>query len=215
METGPYIIRKFEERDRQQIREICCDRGFLGKSIDSIFCDRELFAHMIVDPYLDLEPEHTFVGDNNGEVVGYFMGSTNPNFAMKIAPYTIETAAKMLWRMHTGKYNHHPRSKRFVRWVLTRGLVEVPANPKGYAQFHMNLRGDYTGNGPKILKEVEEMLKQEGVRGYFGRMFIYNGRSERGYAHFGLKAFARKKTTMFEPETTGKKIFRVCVVKDF
>ena len=37
-------IRSYRRADRQTIRQICCDTGFLGKPVDAIFQDRELFA---------------------------------------------------------------------------------------------------------------------------------------------------------------------------
>ncbi len=54
-------IRKYEEKDRGSIREICCDTGFLGNPIDRIFKDRELFADLFASLYLDLEPVQPWV----------------------------------------------------------------------------------------------------------------------------------------------------------
>lgn len=50
-------IRPYEQRDYEVVRRICCDTGFFGMPIDTVFKDRELFAELITAPYLDYEPE--------------------------------------------------------------------------------------------------------------------------------------------------------------
>src|SRR5512135_12128 len=49
-------IRNYREADRSTIRRLCCDTGFLGNPVDSVFQDRELFADLFTKPYLNHEP---------------------------------------------------------------------------------------------------------------------------------------------------------------
>src|SRR3977135_1971341 len=72
-------VRKFELRDRGVIRFLCCQTGFLGKPIDPVFQDRELFADYLTSYYTDVEPESCFVLEQNGRVVGYLLGSRRPS----------------------------------------------------------------------------------------------------------------------------------------
>ena len=72
------VVRKFERRDRDDVRFLCCQTGFLGKPIDPVFQDRELFADYLTSYYTDIEPESCFVLEQNGRVVGYLLGSRRP-----------------------------------------------------------------------------------------------------------------------------------------
>jgi hypothetical protein len=71
----PVKIRPYRQTDRQAIRQICCDTGFLGKPVDTIFQDRELFADLFAKPYLEHEPEWALVAEAEHRVVGYLLGS--------------------------------------------------------------------------------------------------------------------------------------------
>src|SRR4051794_14721137 len=68
-------IRSFQPADRDRVRMLCCETGFLGKPIDPVFEDRELFADYLTAYYTDWEPESAFVVTINGEIRGYLLGS--------------------------------------------------------------------------------------------------------------------------------------------
>src|SRR5262245_42467643 len=73
--TANVLIRKYEARDQDAVRRICCETGFLGQPIDPLFEDRELFADYLTRYYTDKEPESSFVLEKNGEIRGYLLGS--------------------------------------------------------------------------------------------------------------------------------------------
>src|SRR5688500_1651353 len=73
-----FEIRKLQSGDRERIRALCCETGFLGKAIDPVFEDRELFADYLTAYYTDWEPESSFVLLLNGEIRGYLLGSRWP-----------------------------------------------------------------------------------------------------------------------------------------
>ena len=52
----PCTIRNYRPSDRQAVRALCCDTGFLGQPIDPVFGDRDLFADFLTTYYLDAEP---------------------------------------------------------------------------------------------------------------------------------------------------------------
>jgi hypothetical protein len=60
------------------VRRLCCETGFLGKPIDPVFEDRELFADYLTAYYTDVEPEAAFVLEHEGVVKGYLLGSRRP-----------------------------------------------------------------------------------------------------------------------------------------
>src|SRR3954451_14175251 len=78
-EARQFEIRPFNPAtDRARVRDLCCETGFLGKPIDPVFEDRQLFADYLTAYYTDWEPESAFVLLVDGEIRGYLLGSRFP-----------------------------------------------------------------------------------------------------------------------------------------
>jgi GNAT superfamily N-acetyltransferase len=209
-------VRPYEQSDRPAIRKICCDTGFLGEPIDAVFEDRELFADLFTGPYLDHEPDWALVAECKGRVVGYLLGSVRSYFDVVLMRCGFPIASKMLWKLLAGRYNHHPRSRRFVCWLLTAGYHEQPKHPGNAAHLHFDLHADYRGRGiaRRLWKIYERRLQSTGVRRCFGALFSHPGRRPEGvYSRFGFSIFDRKPTTLFHPEVSDLEV--VCVTKSF
>jgi hypothetical protein len=43
----PFVIRSYRASDREAVRELCCETGFLGEPIDPVYEDRQLFADFL------------------------------------------------------------------------------------------------------------------------------------------------------------------------
>ena len=71
-------VRPYRAHDLQAVRRICADTGFLGKPIDPVFEDRELFADYLTGYYTRFEAEALLVCEVEGEVRGYLMGCRLP-----------------------------------------------------------------------------------------------------------------------------------------
>lgn len=69
-----FVIRRYEPADREAIRRICFETGYMGESIEWIWRDRESFADLITRYYTDREPESIQVATRGGDVVGYLTG---------------------------------------------------------------------------------------------------------------------------------------------
>ena len=67
-------VRMYNPKDRERIREICCDTGLLGEKIDPFMPDRKLWADANSTYYTDKEPESLFVLDERGRIIGYLFG---------------------------------------------------------------------------------------------------------------------------------------------
>jgi hypothetical protein len=197
------LIRRYQESDREAVRWLCCETGFLGRPIDPIYRDRELFADLITNPYLDHEPEWALIAESDGQVVGYLLGSANLHFSRTLMLSGFQTVCKMLSRLLTGKYHDHPRSEQFVRWVLTKGLKEQPHHPEEAAHLHVNLEKGYRLGvvALRLWSHYEDMLRVAGISHYYGEFFSCPQRNpERMYAWCGFKLYDRSDTTMFQPE---------------
>src|SRR6201994_3441441 len=73
-----YIIRSSRTSDREAVRRLCCQTGFLGEPIDPVYEDRELFADFLTTYYTDHEPESCFVLEMEGQICGYLLGCRWP-----------------------------------------------------------------------------------------------------------------------------------------
>ncbi|MCX7869289.1 MAG: hypothetical protein N2322_04990, partial [Terrimicrobiaceae bacterium] len=76
--SSDFLVRPYRPEDRAAVRALCCDTGYLGKPIDPVFEDRELFADYLTSYYTDFEPESCFVLEQGGKVKGYLLGSRRP-----------------------------------------------------------------------------------------------------------------------------------------
>lgn len=206
-------IRGCRQSDHDAICRLCFDTGFLGRSADSLFHDRELFAELFTRPYLDYEPEWGIVAEAEGRVVGYLLGSVCRYFDWLQLWSGLQTTSKLIFRLATGRYRGHPRSRKFIRWLFTSGLREQPGHPGGAAHLHFEIEKRYRGRGLclKMWSIYEGRLREAGVKQCYGAFFSYpRRRPELVYARYGFTVYDRRRTTLFEPEIS-EPVEVVCV----
>ena len=211
----PVRIRPYRSADRAAIRRLCCETGYLGRPVDCLFSDRELFADLFTNAYLDYQPEWALVADADGQLVGYLLGAVSRHFDMLLMHSGFVTTFKMVLRLAAGRYSAHRRSRRFVRWLLTVGYLEQPRHPSNAAHLHCDLERGFRGRG--ILKHLwevyQERLRLAGVTRCYGAFFSHpQRRPETVYARYGFSVFDRKRTTLFEPEIR-EPVEVVCVAR--
>lgn len=211
----PVRIRPYQESDRAAIRRLCCDTGYLGRPVDGLFQDRELFADLFTNAYLDHQPQWALVAESDSQLVGYLLGAVSKHFDLLLMRSGFVTTSKMLLRLATGRYAAHRRSRLFIRWLLTVGYREQPRHPSNAAHLHCDLARGFRGRG--ILRRLwdvyEERLRLAGVTQCYGAFFSHpRRRPETVYARYGFTVFDRKRTTFFEPEIT-EPVELVCVAR--
>jgi len=207
------IVRRYKPEDRSAIRRICCDTGFLGNPIEAIFKDREIFADLFTNPYLDYGPNWAWVADDGGRVVGYLLGSVSRSFHYALMYSGLQTTLKMITRAAKGCYAGHPRSRHFIRWLLTNGYREQPKHPDNAAHLHLNVEKPHRGHGLglRLWRAFEQQLDCAGVRNCYGAFFSRpRRRPEAVYSRLGFSVFDRKATTIFQPEVS-EPVEVVCV----
>src|SRR5690349_10324198 len=162
-------IRRYEPKDRDAIRRLCCDTGFLGKPIDPAFEDRELFADYLTRYYTDCEPESAFVVVVNGEVRGYLLGSRRP-FRQQV--FNFFSNLRLLGKGTVRYTAYNAASKKFIRWILTQAWREVPAAPRRVAHFHFNIMPDarQLATARALVDAYFEHLRAHGEKQVYGQM---------------------------------------------
>jgi hypothetical protein len=209
-----FIIRRYESRDREAVRRICCDTGFLGQPVDRIFQDRELFADFLTSYYTDEEPESAVILEVGGEVQGYILGSRFPD---KQSSYNIRTGIgrglKLLWRL---AFTYNNDSRRYVWWLLTRGRRETPLTPAGMAHFHINMypSAKSVSRTRSMLDFFFSGLAASGEKAVYGQMVVFESRrGARMFARYGFELRDDVEVTKYR-RYVATPVYLFTVVKD-
>ena len=208
-------VRPYRRDDRAAIRTICADTGFLGKPIDPVFQDRELFSDYLTSYYTDAEPEGIFVCEVNGQVKGYVMGSRFPKrksrFEARMLPGLV---ARGLWHYLTWPYN--TASRRYVRWVLTRARHEVPMAPPDMPHLHFNILPE--ARTVQSTRTAVDMclrhLWENGEKQVYGQVVTYDDRrGARLFERWGFRVVDEREVTKYR-ELDPRKVYLFTIVKD-
>ncbi|HEX4639133.1 MAG TPA: hypothetical protein VH170_06580, partial [Chthoniobacterales bacterium] len=138
-QDNSFTIRSYRKSDRDAVRRLCCQTGFLGMPIDPVYQDRQLFADFLTAYYTDWEPESSFVIEKGGEIRGYLLGSRKP---LRNQLYSFWQNVSLFLKALTRYFRYSENSRRFILWILMNGWREVPAAPRRVPHFHINLLPD-------------------------------------------------------------------------
>ncbi len=195
--ASPIRVRSYESRDREAIRRLCCETGFLGNPIDPVFQDRDLFADYLTSYYTDWEPESSFVVEQDGVVKGYLLGSRRP-FLQQIHSlwHNLALLFKGIRRYRT--YNRATRD--FIGWILRNSWREVPAAPRRTAHFHFNLLPEVQSMAGtrQLLVAYFDYLRSHGERAVFGQIVTFEDRrGSRLFQRYGFQVLEKKEITKY------------------
>jgi hypothetical protein len=207
------VIRPYHPSDRETVRRLCCETGYLGQAIDPVFQDRELFADYLTSFYTDWEPESTFVLEQDGEVKGYLMGSRRP-FLHQLHSFMTNLGlfAKGIFRYP--RYN--ASSKAFVRWILLNAWREVPAAPRRIPHFHFNLLPEVQGlvRSRELLIQFLDHLRAHGETKVFGQVVTFEDRrGAKVFERFGFQVLEKKEITKYRAHRE-EPVYLCTVLKD-
>ncbi|HEX8678889.1 MAG TPA: hypothetical protein VF683_02935 [Chthoniobacterales bacterium] len=208
-----YTIRSFRTSDREAVRRLCCETGFLGAPIDPVYEDRELFADFLTTYYTDHEPESSFVVERDGELHGYLLGCRKPLWNQLYSLYqNIVLFLRALLRYP--RYN--ARSRRFIVWILMNGWREVPAAPRRTPHFHINLLPDARSISTTraLFGAYFSYLYAHGHKRVYGQIVTFESRrGEKMFERYGFRVIDRAEITKYKalhPES----VYLTTVVKN-
>jgi ribosomal protein S18 acetylase RimI-like enzyme len=208
-------VRRYHANDRQAVRRICADTGFLGKPIDPVFEDRELFADYLTGYYTRFEPEALLVCEVEGEVRGYLMGCRRPLLKQSYQFFAnIIVAVKALYRCVGRPYSKPSRD--FMRWILMNSWREVPVTPRNTPHFHMNVLPDARSvkSTRTLIRTFLDLLRSEGYRAVYGQMVTYPGRRTVSlFRRYGFRVMDRVEVTKYRSMHRGR-VLLCTVIKD-
>jgi GNAT superfamily N-acetyltransferase len=165
------IVRPYTTGDRDAVRRVCFETGYMGASADWFWRDRESFADMFSGYYTDVEPESAFIVEVDDEVGGYLLGAIDASRAWN--PATV--AGRHILRRGIA---FRPGTGTFVWRAMKDGLVDLAMrridtreldfhDPQWPAHLHIDLldvaRGQ--GAGRRLVHAWFDRLRERGVRG--------------------------------------------------
>jgi hypothetical protein len=210
-----FTIRFYQPGDRERVRWICCQTGYLGSPIDPVFEDYDLFADYLTSYYTDVEPEQTVLLEINGQIMGYAMGCLYPDkHARYEAWHNVVLALKGLWRYVTRPYN--AATKKYIHWIIRNGRKEMPFTPPHTPHFHFNVLPEarkvaHTG---AMLQLLIHQLSQKGAKAVYAQMVQYeHRRGARMFEHYGFRSLGAVEVTKFR-DVYPEKIFLHTILKD-
>lgn len=193
-------VRPYQSCDRDAVRAICCDTGFMGKPIDQVFNDRDSFADFFTRYYTDFEPDNALVAVDGEQVIGYLITcahySRYPACQLWIVlRHVFPRTCRLLL---TGGYDKS--SRQFLIWFLTRSWRETPKAPRRSAHFHMNIRPAYrTGStGLCLLNAWSDLLKKQHIKTIYAQIQARgNRRPVKVFERMGFTYYDKRKVTKF------------------
>jgi len=192
-----FTIRSYRPSDREAVRRLCCQTGFLGEPIDPVYEDRELFADFLTTYYTDHEPESSFVIEREGELYGYLLGSRKP---LRNQLYSFYQNLCLFLRALLRYPRYHERSRRFILWILMNGWREVPAEPRRTPHFHVNLLPEARkmSTTRALLSAYFSYLHRSGEKRVYGQIVTFESRrGEKMFERYGFRVMNRAEITKY------------------
>lgn len=207
------VIRNFAARDRADVRRLCCETGFLGKPIDPVFEDRELFADYLTSYYTDYEPQSSFVVEQDGVIKGYLLGSRLP---LRQQMHGFFLNLSLFWRALCRYATYNAASREFIGWILKNSWREVPAAPRRTAHFHINLlpEAQNVAVTREVVNRYLEYLTAAGEKAVFGQMVTFeNRRGSRIFERYGFRVLEKREITKYR-KVHPEPVYLTTILKD-
>jgi hypothetical protein len=198
MNREPFSIRSYRATDREAVRRLCCETGFLGEPIDPVYEDRQLFADFLTTYYTDWEPESSFVIETNGEICGYLLGSRKP---LRNQLYAFWQNVSLFIKVIGRYFRYNDRSRRFIRWTVMHGWREVPARPRRVPHFHINLLPDARkmSTTRALMSAYLSYLYRCGEKRVYGQIVTFESRrGEKMFERYGFNVWNRGEITKYK-----------------
>ncbi len=157
---------------------VCYKCGYMGEDVSDHFRDEKLFGYLFCLYYPRYEPEHCFVAEDNGKIVGYILGTPDTRRQERLF------MAKMGWRILLRTFlitswRYFPDLKVILHFLrLPRSTAPHDEILEKYpAHLHIDILESYQrrGIGTKLMQCFEDHMRRLKVKG------IHLGTSEGNY----------------------------------
>lgn len=205
-------LRRYRAEDREAVRRVACDNGFLGRPIDAAFSDRALFAAIFIDPYLDSYPDWAFVALHEGAVVGYLTAAVGNRY---VGPQIFAGYRGFRRFLRIRREAPCSADAAFLDWLILRSWRERVRRPATPVHMHYGIRAPYRGRrlAHRLWGAFEAELRRRGIPCYYGEMVTDRPEQViRVYHRYGLSLYDRTRSTMFA-HMDDRPVWTLCMTK--
>lgn len=192
-------IRLYEQRDRDAVWQLAADTAFFGDPVEAYLDDRALFCEAFAAYYTNHEPEHLWVADRDGQVVGYVSGGTGSRRARAMAAHILPRIVRHLL---LGRYRVGCKTLHFC-WHGLRAWVgaEVPvvSLARFPAHLHINVAAAMRGQGigRALIRACLARFWAEGISGVHLHTTDHNRAACHLYERVGFRLLDARKTALW------------------
>ncbi|MFP4568083.1 MAG: GNAT family N-acetyltransferase [Candidatus Woesearchaeota archaeon] len=159
-------IRKYLPEDRISVERVHFETGFLGKSMSRFLSNNHLWRKEAAH-YLNDEPEHVFVLETKGRVIGYLFGSfkNKSESDFKFVLRIFSNFFRGLFLPKKDRFFWANKLKHFFKIIFGKsGELNFDIH-KTSAHIHINILPEGRGLnwGTKLLEEFEKVALSEGI----------------------------------------------------
>lgn len=183
-------IRQARPDDRAALFSICLLTANAGADASDLYSDPDYPGLVWSVPYLDFAPDHAFVLDDGGAIMGYVVGTTDSQaFERRLDADW--------WPVLAEKYAGRGATAKLDRNVLDHIRQPKHGNASLFdrypAHLHINLLppAQSGGWGRKMIETELDSLREAGAKGMHLGLSLTNDRAYGFYKHIGLNEIAR------------------------
>ncbi len=195
----PFLIRSYRASDREAVRQLCCDTGFLGEPIDPVYEDRELFADFLTTYYTDHEPESSFRSGGRWRNSRLSAGLRKP---LRNQLYSLLSKCLAFSERADALFPLQPDARAALfGGSLVHGWREVPAAPRRTPHFHINLLPDARkiSTTRALMSAYLSYLYRSGEKRVYGQIVTFESRrGEKMFERYGFKVLNRAEITKYK-----------------
>jgi len=144
--TRQVVVRSYRNADRDRVRLVAHQTGYIGEPADWYWRDLTSFADIWTSYYTDHEPASAFVAEHAGQVVGYLLGCVDSGQAPNPARTLGRAVTRRLVFFRPGTAGFLWRSV----WDIARDRYAptgVLLDPRWPSHLHINLLPAARGSG--------------------------------------------------------------------
>ncbi|MFA5090097.1 MAG: GNAT family N-acetyltransferase [Candidatus Omnitrophota bacterium] len=163
------IIRKFEPRDKDEVRRIIHDTAFMGEPAGVFFQGEKIISDSLTLYFTDYEPQSCFVAEADGKVAGCLIGTKNKAASEKVIKDKI--APYLLWEALRSGVLFKKKNIMFIINCLS-SLIKGEFKMSDFtivypATFHINVKAGFRGVklGSRLIEAYERYLREEDITG--------------------------------------------------
>ncbi len=170
-------IRSYETKDKIQVQKICVATGFGSGDMDKT--QRDVLLSAFCNYYIEEEPQHCFVAETDGQVIGYILCA----------------ADSFIWA-NRFRENYIAKSDNEYVKAVCAGSMGMPLKyGSDYpAHLHIDILPQYQrmGIGVKLVDTLTTHLKENHVKGVMLSVAADNEKGQRFYEKYGFHVLEKQ-----------------------